>query len=325
MGYQKPPYHITPTILKLIQDISQKLGEAHILNLDKPPTELRKKNRIKSIHASLSIEGNSLSLDQVTGLINSKRILGPQQDILEVKNAIEVYQLLKQLRPYKKADLLKAHQVLMKGLIDTPGKFRTGNVGVIKGNKIAHLAPPSDLVPDQILNLLLYVQNENEIGLIKSCVFHYEFEFIHPFSDGNGRMGRLWQTLILMQEFPIFEFIPIEHLIKEKQKEYYKALALADKQGHSTTFLEYMLDRINSALMDLLSITNIKDSFESRMDKAQEHFTTRAFSRKEYMLLHKTISSSKASRDLRKAVEIKLLTKKGDKRTSLYNFKERSQ
>ncbi len=320
MNYQKPQYQITGLILKLIQEISQKIGEANTLNLDKPTTQLRKNNRIKSIFSSLSIEGNSLSLDQVTSILNNKRVLGPESDIIEVKNAIEVYDQLNSLNPAKKSDLLKAHKILMKNLIKNAGEFRNRSVGMVKGNKIEHMAPPSQLVPGQISNLLKYTKDKNELTLIKSCVFHYEFEFIHPFTDGNGRMGRLWQTLILIQEFPIFEFIPIEHLIKNKQKEYYNVLSISDKHGHSTSFIEYMLDRLNEAIADLLNITNIKDSFESRIIKAQENFHNLEFSRIDYMKIHKTISSAKASRDLKKAVELMLISKKGDKRTTKYRF-----
>lgn len=321
MNYQKPPYKITNLILKLIQEISQKIGEANTLRLDNPETELRRNNRIKSIYSSLSIEGNSLSLDQVTSILNNKRVLGPRLDIIEVKNAIEVYNLLGALRPYKESDLLKAHKTLMKDIINNAGKFRSGYVGIVKANKVEHIAPPAALVPDQIANLLKYSKDKNELALIKSCVFHYEFEFIHPFADGNGRMGRLWQTLILIQEFPIFEFIPIEHLIKNKQKEYYQALSTSDKQGHSTSFIEYMLDRINEAIKELLDTSNIIDSFESRMEKAQHHFEKLEFARIDYMKLHKTVSSAKASRDLKKAVELNLIYKEGDKRTTKYKFK----
>jgi len=321
MSYQKPPYQITLSILKSIQDISQKLGEANTLNLDKPPTQLRKNNRIKSIFSSLSIEGNSLSLDQITSIVDDKRVLGPKLDIKEVKNAIQVYNLLPSLKPSKKTDLLRAHKLLMNGLISNAGKFRTKSVGIAKGGQVEHIAPPSKLVSGQIANLLKYCKDKDELTLIKSCVFHYDFEFIHPFSDGNGRMGRLWQTLILMQEFPIFEFIPIERLIKNNQAEYYQALSLSDKAGHSTPFIEYLLDRINEALKELLDITHIKDSFESRMDKAQSSFEQNQFTRKDYMKLYKTISSAKASRDLKKGVELKVLVKEGDKRTSVYVFR----
>lgn len=320
MNYQKPPYQITNLILKLIQEISQKIGEANTLNLDKPTTELRKNNRIKSIFSSLSIEGNSLTLNQITSIINNKKVLGTKLDILEVKNAIEVYNLLKTLNPSKKSDLLKAHKALMKDIIKNAGKFRSGSVGIVKGDKIEHIAPPSHLVPSQIASLLNYSKDIDELTLIKSCVFHYEFEFIHPFADGNGRMGRLWQTLILMQEFPIFEFIPIEHLIKNKQEEYYKALSISDKEGHSTVFIEYMLDRINEAIKELLNTSNIIDSFETRIEKAKEYFKKSEFSRIDFMKLHKTISSSKASRDLKKAVDLNLISKEGDKRTTKYKF-----
>ncbi len=320
MNYQKPPYQITSVILKLIQEISQKIGEANTLNLNKPPTELRKNNRIKSIYSSLSIEGNSLSLDQMTSIINNQRVIGPKLDIIEVQNAIEVYNLLPTFNPSKKTDLLKAHKILMRSILKNAGKFRTSSVGIAKGNNIEHIAPPAQIVPNHISNLLNYLKDKNELTLIKSCVFHYEFEFIHPFSDGNGRMGRLWQTLLLMQEFPIFEFIPIEHLIMNKQEEYYKTLSISDKQGHSTLFVEYMLERIDEALKELLNITNIKDSFEARIDKALTNFRKKKFSRMEYMKLHKTISSAKASRDLKKAVELKILSKKGDKRTTVYTF-----
>ena len=320
MNYQKPPYQITSIILKLIQDISQKIGEANTLNLDKPPTELRKNNRIKSIYSSLAIEGNSLSLDQITSILDNKRVLGPRLDILEVKNAIDVYDLLPTLKPTKKSDLLRAHKMLMNGILVDAGRFRSGSIGIVKGDNIEHIAPPAQLVPNQISNLLKYCNDKSELTLIKSCVFHYEFEFIHPFSDGNGRMGRLWQTLILLQEFPIFEFLPIEHLIKNKQTEYYKTLAASDKQGQSRGFIESMLDRINEALKELLTITQIKDSFDSRIEKARSSFQQSEFSRKDYMQLHKTISSAKASRDLKKAVEFKLLLKQGDKRTTVYQF-----
>jgi len=308
-------------VLRLIQEVSQKIGEIQTLNLDTPTTNLRKTNRVKSIHSSLSIEGNSLSLDQITSIINNQRVIGPKVDITEAKNAIKVYKLLPTLNPTKKSDLLKAHKVLMNNLVIDAGKFRKGSVGIVRGDKIEHLAPPAKLVPSQMTNLLKYLKDKDELTLIKSCVFHYEFEFIHPFADGNGRMGRLWQTLILMQEFPIFEFIPVEHLIKTKQREYYKSLAISDKEGSSTNFIEYMLDRINKSLSDLVNITGVKNSFESRIEKAKSNFELSEFSRKDYMQLFKTISSAKASRDLKKAVDFNLLKKKGDKRTTKYRFK----
>ncbi len=320
MSFQKPPYQISSKVLKLIQEISQRLGEARALNLNRPKTQLRKSNRIKSIHSSLAIEGNSLSLDQITSIIDERRVLGPESDIQEVKNAVDAYELLSVLNPRKLSDLLKVHKILMNNLINDAGKFRTGSVGIIKGNKVEHIAPSHKLVSSLVTNLLKYVGLKDELTLIKSCVFHYEIEFIHPFSDGNGRVGRIWQTLILMQEFPVFEFLPIEELIKNSQNEYYKALAKSDKLGNSTVFIEYMLSKINESLEELLKVTNVQDSFESRIDIARDNFARNEFSRLDYMILHKTISSSKASRDLKKATELKMLKKSGDKRTTKYRF-----
>ncbi len=320
MGYQKPPYQISNVILKLIHEISHKLGEVNTLNLSKPATELRKNNRIKSIFSSLAIEGNSLSLDQITSIINNERVIGPKIDIVEAKNAIEVYNSLSNLSPYSKADLKKAHKGLMKNITKDAGKFRTRGVGIVKGEDVAHLALPAAFVPKQIDNILLYIKDKNELALIKSCVFHYEFEFIHPFSDGNGRMGRLWQTLILMQDFSVFQFLPIEHLIKNNQSEYYKTLSISDKQGHSTVFIEFMLLLINESLEELLNVSHVKDNFESRIEKARSNFEDNQFSRLDYMKLQKTISSSKASRDLKKAVDQRILNKEGDKRTTKYKF-----
>lgn len=319
--YSKPPYQITSIILKLIQDISQKIGEVNVLNLDTPPTELRKKNRIKSIHSSLSIEGNSLSLDQVSSILENKRVLGPINDIIEVKNAIKVYKLLQDLKPTKESDLLRAHKVLMNDLIPNAGQLRNKSVGILKGDKVEHIAPPAHLVQGQIKNLLTYLKDKSELTLIKGCVFHYEFEFIHPFEDGNGRMGRLWQTLILMQEYPVFEFIPVEHMIKHHQQEYYNALAKSDKVGHSTHFIEYMLTRIDEALAELLEITDIKETFQIRIEKARKHFKTNNFSRKDYMKVHKKLSTASASRELKKAVDESILEKSGDKRNTTYKFK----
>ena len=321
MNYQKPPYQITNTILRLIQEISQKIGEANTLNLDKPPTQLRKANRIKSIFSSLSIEGNSLSMEQITSILNNRRVIGPEIDIIEVRNAIEVYELLPCLQPTKQSHLLRAHKVLMKNILNNAGQYRSSGVGIVKGNKVEHIAPPAHLVSSQIDGLLQYCNDKNELTLIKSCVFHYEFEFIHPFSDGNGRMGRLWQTLLLMQEFPIFQFIPVEHMIKNQQEEYYRTLALSDKHGHSTAFVEYMLERISKAIGELLNLTNVQDNFYTRIDKAKDEFIGLEFSRLDYMKIHKTISTSKASRDLKKAVDLNWLAKKGDKRTTKYHFK----
>ncbi len=225
----KPPYQITTQILKLITLISERIGEINATHLYKPATELRKKNRIKTIQSTLEIEGNTLTEEQITAVLENKRVVAPQKDILEVQNAIQVYEHLKSFDPLKLKDLEKAHKILMQGLIEQAGMFRTINVGIVKGSKVEHLAPNGNMVNGLMKDLFAYLNKDADLILIKSCVFHYEFEFIHPFIDGNGRMGRLWQTLLLMQQYPVFEYLPVEALIKDNQAEYYAALSKSDK------------------------------------------------------------------------------------------------
>lgn len=301
----KPPYDITPNILKLIRSISEKIGEVNATYLNKQSPQLRKQNRIKTIHSSLQIEGNTLTEEQITALIENKRVIGPEKDVIEVINAIKVYEKLKDFNYSSDKSFLKAHLELMKGLIDSAGKYRKQAVGIVKGTKVEHIAPPHENVPYLMKDLFEYLKDSEELTLIKSCVFHYEMEFIHPFLDGNGRMGRLWQTLILRSEYPVFEFLPFETLISQTQNEYYNALALSDKVGKSTVFIEYMLGVIDESFKSLLNYNNriLKDI--DRLD----HFITlgiKEFTRKEYMNIFKDISSATASRDLKKGVALNL-------------------
>ena len=316
----KPPYQITNKILKLVATISERLGEIKATHLYKPPTELRKKNRIKTIQSSLEIEGNTLTEEQITALLNNKRVIAPQKDILEVQNAIKVYEQLRTFNPNILTDLEKAHAILMQGLIEDEGKLRSKNVGIVKGSKVEHLAPTGSLVKGLMNDLFQYLKTDNDVLLIKSCVFHYEFEFIHPFLDGNGRMGRLWQTLILMQQYPVFEFLPVESLIKENQEKYYKVLSLSDKSGHSTPFIEFMLNIILRALESLLNIQNRTLTTQDRIELYKDIIKNTSFSRKDYLLSFKDISQATASRDLKWAVEHQILTKTGDKRLTKYLY-----
>lgn len=323
LSLMKPPYQITEEILKLVVAISERLGEINAIHLYKPPAELRKKNRIKTIQSSLEIEGNTLSEAQITALLNNKRIIAPQKDILEVKNAIEVYSLLQEFDPNSLKDLEKAHAILMKGLIEDAGKLRTKNVGIVKGSKVTHVAPSGTLIKGLMNDLFAYLKKDKEILLIKSCVFHYEFEFIHPFPDGNGRMGRLWQTLILMQKYPVFEYLPVESLIKQNQEAYYEALSLSDKSGHSTVFIEFMLKIILKALENLLNTQNRTLTTEDRIDLFRTIINETEFSRKEYLASFKNISQATASRDLKWAVTQGILTRTGDKRLARYQFSQK--
>lgn len=316
----KPPYTITEEILNLVGSISEKLGEVKSARLTKPPAELRKRNRIKTIQASLHIEGNTLSVDQVTDLVDNRRVVGPEKDILEVKNAIEVYSKLHTFDVYSPQALLDAHKILMNGLVKNAGKFRDRSVGIAKGEEITHIAPPSERLTGLINNLFDYLKNDSASLLIKSCVFHYEFEFIHPFIDGNGRTGRLWQTLILKEHSPVFEFLPVETLIKEHQKEYYHALQLSDKAGNSTKFIEFMLSLIDRSLENLLQTQNISINKTTRIAAFQDIIGSKYFTRSDYLRHNKEISTSTASRDLKDAVDNGILKKTGDKRLTKYRY-----
>lgn len=316
----KPPYKITPTILKLISSISEKIGEVNANYLNKQSPQLRKQNKIKTIHSSLKIEGNTLSKEQITALIEKKRVIGPKKDVLEVLNAIQVYNHLETFKPHSEKSFLAAHKKLMSGLIPKSGTYRDKGVGIVKDSKLAHVAPPAKNVPYLMKDLFDYLKNDPDLVLIKSCVFHYEMEFIHPFLDGNGRMGRLWQTLILMTEFSVFEFLPFETLISKTQESYYKSLALSDKSGESTFFIEYMLGVIDKSLMELLSFNNRVLTDLDRIDYFIQ-LGQKEFTRKEYMNIFKDMSPATASRDLKRGVELKLFKKTGTKRLTKYKIK----
>jgi len=316
----KPPYDITQKILKLIRSISEKIGEVNANYLSKQYPQLRKQNRIKTIHSSLQIEGNTLSEEQITALIENKRVIGPEKDVLEVLNAIKVYEKLEEFKFSSDKSFLEAHFLLMNGLIESAGKYRKQGVGIVKGTKVEHIAPPFENVPYLMKDLFEYLKDSEELTLIKSCVFHYEMEFIHPFLDGNGRMGRLWQTLILMTEYPVFEFLPFETLISKTQNEYYQSLAVSDQSGKSTYFIEYMLEVIDKSLENLLSYNNriLKD-----IDRL-EYFLKlgiKEFNRKDYMNIFKDLSSATASRDLKKGIEMNLLESVGNLNKTKYIIK----
>ena len=247
-----PPFTITDEITTLVAEISEMIGELSVTTENLPSPKLRKQNRIKTIQSSLAIENNTLSIEQVTDILEGKRVLGAPNEIKEVKNAIDAYNLLLELNPYNEKDLLRAHKLMLSDLVRENGKYRKGDVGVFDGAKCIHLAPPADRVPFLIRDLITWAKESASHPLITSCVFHYEFEFIHPFADGNGRMGRMWQTLLLMQWKAIFAWLPVETIVKENQQEYYKAIALSDKAGECSTFISFMLKCIRVALKELV-------------------------------------------------------------------------
>lgn len=246
-----PPFTMNEEITNLIVEIGEYVGTITTYEAIRPNPVLRRENRIKTIHSSLAIEQNTLTLEQVTDVINGKRILGPPQDIREVKNAYEAYERISALDPYSMKNLLLAHKIMMEGLVKEAGSFRSGNVGVYAGTELVHAGTPARYVPELMRQLFIWLKQSNYHPLVKSCIFHYEFEFIHPFADGNGRMGRLWQSLILQKWNKVFTWIPVETLVYENQERYYKVLQQADYAGDSTLFVEFMLDMIRNALKEI--------------------------------------------------------------------------
>ena len=322
MKYNIPPCQITSEIVNTLAAIAESIGQLEGVNLIQPGPQLRRKNRIRTIQASLAIEGNSLTRNQVTALLDKKRVIGPPLDILEVQNAITAYRRLTEFKPLAMDSLLEAHGIMMKGLVADPGSLRQGPIGVIRENNIFHEAPHWKKVELMMQALFHYLNESDDHPLIKSSRFHFQLEHIHPFIDGNGRIGRLWQTLLLMLYHPVFEFLPVEHLIRERQQEYYGALAKGDDTGDCTVFVAFILAQIEKSLKQLIEETRgVTLTAGNRLGIARTAFGEKTFSRKEYQNLLKTISTATASRDLHQGVMMGLLKRSGDKRTSVYQFK----
>lgn len=253
MGEYKPPFTITNKILSYVSSISEKVGRITVASTSEAKPHLRRNNRIKSIHSSLKIEANSLTLEQVRDVINGKTVLGGQKEIQEVKNAYAAYEHLSDIDPYDIQHLKQFHGIMTKYLVEESGEFRSGEEGVFNGDQCIFMAPPARLVPQLMNELFAWIKEEKDDvhPLILSSVFHYEFVFIHPFSDGNGRMARLWHTAILSEWKPVFEYIPIESQIEKFQDEYYEAISQCHVAGESTIFIEFMLSQIDKILDDI--------------------------------------------------------------------------
>lgn len=257
MKNKKPPFEITNTIIDSVAEIAELVGRLTSTNqLSSNPT-LRRSNRIRTIHGSLAIEQNTLSLEQVTAVLNGKHVLAPPKDIAEVKNAYEIYERLDELDPYSVDDLLTAHGIMTRELVDESGMFRTRPVGVVdQEGHVLHFGTLPQYVPDLVMELLDWVKNSDVHMLIRSCVFHYEFELIHPFADGNGRVGRLWHTLLLSKWNPAFAWLPVESIIHDRQEEYYAAINASNDAGESTVFIEFMLSAIKASLIDAINASD---------------------------------------------------------------------
>lgn len=316
-----PPFKITAEILSQVSQIERLIGRVESFDQPKPQPQLRKSNRVKTLQGSLAIEGNSLDIEQITAILDGKRVIAPKNDILEVINANEVYEYLSSFDSQNVNHLLQAHGMMMKDILPNAGKWRTSNVGILKAGAVSHVAPQADRVEFLMNDLFDFLKNDHH-ELIKGCVFHYEFEFIHPFQDGNGRIGRFWHSLLLYHYHSVFEYIPVESIIKEHQQDYYDVLEICDKAGESTAFIEFSLDMILKALEDFLDVFRPqKATGGNRLEQAKDHFKSSSFSRKEYMTLHKNISTATASRDLKSGIELGLLTMEGERALSRYRFK----
>lgn len=278
-----PPFTITPEIVRLISEISESLGGFSVTNPSELAPLLRRGNRLRSIQASLAIENNTLTLEQVTAIINGKRVLGHPREIQEVKNTFATYEMLEKLNPLSIKDLLKAHEILMAALVDESGRFRSGGVGIMKGREVVHIAPPPARVSALMHDLFAWIKDTDVHPLIASSVFHYEFEFIHPFSDGNGRMGRLWQTLILRRWRPILAYLPVETVIRNRQEKYYHVLGRSDQQADSTAFVEFMLNAILESLRETIKSDQDSDHDSDQVKKLLKIFDRNPLSASDLM------------------------------------------
>jgi len=266
----QPPYAITLTILNLVAEIGELIGRYTILAEQNLTPRLRRENRIRTIQASLAIENNTLTLEQVTAVIDGKRVLGQPREILEVRNAFVAYEAMDNWHPASEADLMAAHRLLMSTLVDQPGVYRSGGVGIFRGEQLVHMAPPADRVPYLMADLLAWLKHTEEHPLVASCLFHYELEFIHPFADGNGRMGRLWQTLILRHWKSLLAYLPVETVIRERQDDYYRVLAEADQSAAATPFVEFMLQALCDAIGEAVTTDQVGDHVTDQVRRLLE-------------------------------------------------------
>lgn len=251
----QPPCTITPEIVSLVAEISQTIGRLSARAQTAKALRLRRVNRIRAVQGSLAIEGNTLSTEQITAILEGKRVLAPAKEIQEARNALLAYERMESWNPTRLPDLRAAHELLMAGLIDAPGSFRTGGAGIMKGQAVIHLAPGAERVPLLVKDLLRWLKVTDHHPLISSSIFHYEFEFIHPFPDGNGRMGRLWQTLILARWNPVLSYMPVETMVHQNQTEYYRAINQSTAHADSAHFVRYMLKMILEASLEAASVS----------------------------------------------------------------------
>jgi len=320
-----PPFQLTPAVLAALSRIDHGLGRLEGLSVAQPQPLLRKRNQVRSVQASAAIEGNSLSVDQVTAVLEGKRVLGRQRDVREILNVNEAYERLPDWRPSSRKSLLEAHRLLMDGLLPDAGRFRTSGVGVFRGKALAHLAPPAHLVSHHVEELFRWLRRARAPLLVAGCVVHYELLFIHPFLDGNGRIARLWQQVVHHGYSPLLRFVPVESIVRDRQRQYYDALRRSDRAGDCTRFLEFALTALADAVAEFgREVRPPAEPPEARLNRAQVHFERRWFSRGDYLKLHLKLSTASASRDLAAGVARGLLDTRGEKRFTEYRFERKS-
>jgi Fic family protein len=305
MSPSPAPFRISPRGLALLLQVERQVGRIEGHALPAPAPKLRRRSRIRTVQGSVAIEGNTLTLDQVTALLEGKRVVGPAREVLEVQNALVAYEAAVGLAPWSERTLLRLHALLMKGLVPDAGRWRRANVGIFRGQRLRHMAPPASRVPALMRSLVSALRRDEDTPLVvRACIAHYEFQFIHPFSDGNGRVGRLWQHLILSLAHPVFALVPVESLIRERQRDYYRALARADARGDASVFVDFMLACLRDALRALGSeYGGGKFAPEDRLQRALTELGDRWFVRKDYLALFGGLSTATASRDLRRGLD----------------------
>lgn len=315
----RPLFTVSPAVMSLTGEIMRLVGRYEGFSQSAPQPRLRRQNQIRTVVGSLAIEGNTMTLEQVTALLGDKRVVGSRREIVEVTNAIAAYESATTYVPTRERDLLRAHKALMTGLVADAGRYRAGGVGIFRGAELAHMAPPSNRVPRLVTQLLEFLRTDPTPALIKSAVVHYELELIHPFSDGNGRIGRFWQHVILIKSHPVFELVPVESVIHERQATYYRVLGECDAAGDSTRFVEFALTAIHDGLAELVQALRPAPLTSSdRLELAALAFGREEFSRKDYIAHFKRISTATASRDLRDGVNAGRLIRTGERARTRY-------
>lgn len=313
MKNAKPPFSITEQMLSDVIEIGELVGKASIRSKISTNPTLRRTNRIRTIYSSLAIEQNSMDIEQITAVLSGKHVIAPPKDIAEVKNAYEIYECMDTLDPYSTEDLLKAHSIMVRGIETEAGEFRSRPVGVVDSTgKILHFGTLPQYVPQLITELLDWTKTSDIHILITSCVFHYEFELIHPFSDGNGRMGRLWHTLLLSKWNPLFAWLPVESIIHDRQDEYYKAINLSNSNGESTLFIEFMLSAIKEALQESIGVIKkqiTKSKTNSRIDTICNYLDSHEYIQNNDVQILLDVSSATATRILRDMTKSGIITK----------------